>query len=65
MVGDSRDRGMGRATIGTTIAAPNIEYAKLAKSMGMYGEGPVSDPKDLGPALRRGSMWSIAASPPS
>ena len=37
----------------TTITAPNIEYAKLAQSMGMYGEGPITDPKDLGPALKR------------
>jgi hypothetical protein len=25
----------------------------LARSMGSYGEGPITDPKDLGPALRR------------
>jgi len=53
IMADRRNRGIDRATIGTTIAAPNIEYAKLAQSMGMYGEGPVSDPKDLGPALKR------------
>jgi hypothetical protein len=25
----------------------------LAKSMGWYSEGPITDPKDLGPALKR------------
>jgi acetolactate synthase I/II/III large subunit len=53
IMADRRNRGIDRANIGTTITAPNIEYAKLAQSMGMYGEGPISDPKDLGPALKR------------
>ena len=26
---------------------------KLAQSMGWYAEGPITDPKDLGPALKR------------
>jgi acetolactate synthase-1/2/3 large subunit len=54
MVGNKRDRGLGRADIGTTIKDPNIDYAMMAKAYGMYGEGPISDPKDLGPAIRRG-----------
>lgn len=41
------------ARIGTEIADPNIDYASLARSMGLYGEGPITDPQDLGPALRR------------
>ncbi len=47
------NRGITRANIGTTLTDPNIDYAKFAQSLGMYGEGPISDPKDLGPALRR------------
>jgi acetolactate synthase I/II/III large subunit len=46
-------RGIENAGIGTTLLDPNIDYAKLAQSMGWYAEGPISDPKDLGPALRR------------
>ena len=53
IMADRRNRGIDRANIGTTITAPNIEYAKLAQSMGVYGEGPISDPKDLGPAIKR------------
>jgi thiamine pyrophosphate-dependent acetolactate synthase large subunit-like protein len=53
IMADRRNRGIDRANIGTTINAPYIEYAKLAQSMGMYGEGPISDPKDLAPALKR------------
>jgi acetolactate synthase-1/2/3 large subunit len=47
------DRGIDRAKIGTTLQDPNIDYAKLAQSMGVYGEGPITDPKDLGPAIGR------------
>jgi len=48
-----RNRGIDRAHIGTVIDKPFIDYAMLAKSMGMWAEGPITDPKDLGPALRR------------
>ena len=41
------------ARIGTGIEDPNIDYATLARSMGLYSEGPITDPQDLGPALRR------------
>ncbi len=47
------DRDVDRAHIGTTIDDPAIDYAKLAQSMGVYAEGPISDPKALGPALAR------------
>ncbi len=41
------------AGIGTRIDNPNINYAKIAEGMGVHGEGPITDPKDLGPAFRR------------
>ena len=47
------ERGITRADIGTTLKNPNIDFAKVAQGMGVYAEGPISDPKDLGPALRR------------
>ena len=50
---DRHNRGITRAHIGTTLVGPYIDYAKLAQSMGLYAEGPITDPKDLGPALRR------------
>jgi acetolactate synthase I/II/III large subunit len=46
-------RGITRANIGTTITDPNVDFAKVAQGMGMYGEGPIANPNDLGPALRR------------
>ena len=48
-----RQRGITNAGVGTTITDPNIDYALLARSMGVYSEGPITDPKELGPALKR------------
>ena len=48
-----RHRDISRCHIGTAIDDPNIDYAKLAQSMGWYAEGPIADPKELGPAIRR------------
>ena len=52
-VAAKRQRGINRAHIGNTITDPNVDFAKLAASMGVYGEGPITDPKDLGAALQR------------
>jgi thiamine pyrophosphate-dependent acetolactate synthase large subunit-like protein len=49
-----RARGQNRVHIGTKLWEPNINYAKMAEAYGMYGEGPITDPKDVGPALKRG-----------
>lgn len=52
-MGNRHNRGVDRAYLGTTIDHPTIDFAKLAQSMGLYAEGPISDPKDLGPAIGR------------
>jgi acetolactate synthase I/II/III large subunit len=54
MMGNRLDRGIDRSDIGTALKDPNIDYAMMAKTYGMYGEGPIGDPKDLAPAIRRG-----------
>ena len=48
------NRGADRAHIGTKLWDPNIDYAKMAQAYGMHGEGPISDPKELAAALKRG-----------
>jgi thiamine pyrophosphate-dependent acetolactate synthase large subunit-like protein len=53
-VASERNRGVDRVHIGTTLREPDIDYTKMAQGYGMYGEGPISDPKDLAPALKRG-----------
>jgi hypothetical protein len=47
------NNGKDFGPLGTRIENPDVEYHTLAKSMGWYAEGPISDPKDLGPALKR------------
>jgi acetolactate synthase-1/2/3 large subunit len=46
-------RGIDTAYIGTTLRDPFVDYAKIAEGMGVHGIGPITDPKDLGPALAR------------
>jgi thiamine pyrophosphate-dependent acetolactate synthase large subunit-like protein len=48
-----RNRGQDRAHIGTRLIDPNIDYAMMAKTYGMHGEGPITDPKDLAAVLKR------------
>ncbi len=48
------NRGADRCHIGTKITNPNIDYAKMAQAYGIHGEGPISDPKDLSAAFKRG-----------
>jgi acetolactate synthase-1/2/3 large subunit len=48
------NRGQERAHIGTKLWDPDINYANIAKGYGLYAEGPISDPNDLVPALKRG-----------
>jgi thiamine pyrophosphate-dependent acetolactate synthase large subunit-like protein len=50
---DRHQRGIDRAGIGTTLLDPNIDFARIAQGLGWYAEGPITDPKDLGPAIRR------------
>ena len=38
--------------IGTSIMNPDVEYHKLAQSMGWWAKGPIVDPADLGPAIK-------------
>jgi thiamine pyrophosphate-dependent acetolactate synthase large subunit-like protein len=47
------DRAQATARIGTAITDPNIDFAKLAQSMGVWAEGPISEPANVGPALKR------------
>jgi acetolactate synthase I/II/III large subunit len=46
-------RGIENAHIGTTLTDPNVDYATVARGFGVYGEGPITDPKDLAPAIKR------------
>jgi len=47
------NRDVSRAGIGNDLADPFIDYATLAKAYGVHGQGPIDNPNDLGPALKR------------
>jgi len=51
----ARKRGtdVEKAHIGMDIFDPEPDFATIARGMGCYGEGPITDPAEIGPALRR------------
>jgi thiamine pyrophosphate-dependent acetolactate synthase large subunit-like protein len=49
-----RQRDVTTAHIGTTIWDPYVQYEKLAEALGQVGIGPITDPKDLAAAIKRG-----------
>jgi thiamine pyrophosphate-dependent acetolactate synthase large subunit-like protein len=53
MMANKRNRGIDRAHIGNAITDPNVDFARFANGLGVYAEGPITDPKDLAPALKR------------
>jgi thiamine pyrophosphate-dependent acetolactate synthase large subunit-like protein len=50
-----RRRGVtvDRAKVGTEIDNPRIDFAALARSMGVWAEGPIADPEHLPEAISR------------
>ena len=44
--------GNDAGPVGTMIQNPDIEYHKLAESMGWWAKGPIKDPAQLGPAIK-------------
>ncbi|MDB5990405.1 MAG: thiamine pyrophosphate-binding protein [Herbaspirillum sp.] len=52
-MGVRRDRDSTSWRTGTQIEAPYVDYATVAKGMGMWSEGPITDPALLGPAIAR------------
>jgi acetolactate synthase I/II/III large subunit len=49
-----RNRPVENAGIGTHVDDPAVDFAKLAQSFGVNGEGAIQRPADLRPALERG-----------
>jgi hypothetical protein len=41
-------------TSGPKLTDPHINYAKMPQAYGLYGEGPITDPKDLAAYKREG-----------
>jgi acetolactate synthase-1/2/3 large subunit len=52
-VAEMRGRPTENQWIATTTRDPEVDLAAIARSYGAWAEGPVEDPDELGPALRR------------
>jgi len=49
-----RQRPLDNVGVGVSLEGPATDFATLAKSFGIYGEGPILEPEDIRPALERG-----------
>jgi acetolactate synthase-1/2/3 large subunit len=47
------NRDIEKSHIGTDLVEPNIDYATMAKAYGVYSAGPIENPNDLGPAIKK------------
>jgi acetolactate synthase-1/2/3 large subunit len=59
-----RGTDLEKAHIGMDLFGPEPDFGALARSMGMWGEGPIEDPKDLRPALLR-ALEQVKAGKPA
>ena len=50
--------------MGTRIENPAIDYAKLASSLGLVSAGPISDPNELAPAIKK-AVEAVKAGEPA
>jgi acetolactate synthase I/II/III large subunit len=53
-IANRRQRGVTQTGLGTTIVDPAINFAMLARSLGVQGIGPIDDPGAVRPALEHG-----------
>jgi acetolactate synthase-1/2/3 large subunit len=49
-----RNRSLELTQEGFGLGNPNIDFAKMAEGLGVASSGPISDPKELTAAIRRG-----------
>ena len=49
-----RERSLETVGVGVSLEGPNTDFATLAKSFSLYGDGPILDAGDIGSALKRG-----------
>jgi len=49
-----RQRALDNVGVGVSLEGPATDFATLAKSFAIYGEGPILNPEEIRPALERG-----------
>jgi len=53
LMSNRRQRGITQTGLGTTLVDPAIDFGMLARSMGVWGMGPITDPQAVRPTLRQ------------
>ncbi|MCH7606705.1 MAG: thiamine pyrophosphate-binding protein, partial [Chloroflexi bacterium] len=53
-VSTNRERSLETVGIGVNLDGPNTDFATLARSFSLYGIGPILDPAEIRPALKKG-----------
>jgi hypothetical protein len=48
-----RERSLEHVGVGVHLDRPATDFATLAKSFDLYGEGPILEPEEIRPALAR------------
>jgi len=52
-VGKARGRDTGKVNVGTSLASPRVDYSMLARSFGIYAEGPITEPGKIRQSIRK------------
>ncbi len=53
IIAQARGRPVEQRVVGIRIEGPPVDFATMARAFGAHAEGPVENPSDVGPALRR------------
>jgi thiamine pyrophosphate-dependent acetolactate synthase large subunit-like protein len=56
-VAGHRGTPIENARVGQELDAPAPDFAAMARSMGWYAEGPITDPDEAGPAIARAAAY--------
>ena len=63
---DRHNRGIAQLRPSARRSPVRISITRsLPESMGVYGEGPITDPKDLGPAIRKRAIEVVKRGEPA
>lgn len=62
-IAENRGTDVARANIGMDLCGPEPDFAHIAKGLDWYAEGPIEDPKDIVPALKRAIAQVKAGKP--
>ena len=49
-----RQRSLDNVGVGVSLERPATDFSMLARSFGLYGDGPIVDAEEIRPALARG-----------